>query len=194
MKYNSILKASNQPPSIRSISFHPKGISSVRYFDLTIDEIYSRGRRMAVTKHFKDAFGLIKLKSKINDADADARPFIIPPQPDIELEHLSSAEERQRRRPVINGPASDPSNILERQPNFIPHQITEIPSIMNDFDSHSLRMCKSVLRGITVVELSDIFSLMSLKEESICIPHNNLLPSLEDRVQWRKEQNLIHLS
>jgi len=106
--------------------------------------------------------------------------------------YLTTLEERQQRRPVINGPASDPENALERQPNFIAHETNKISSIINDIDSHPLRICNSILRGIIDIELSDIFSLMSLKEESICIPKNNTLPSLEDRVKWRKNQSLVH--
>ena len=180
----SILKTLPQSP-VKTVAFVKDGVTSCRYFDLISDEMYARGRRMAVTRKFESVFGLIPTtKSKIREASKEeAVPFDVPPEPET------------------IPPCEDPSNNLERQ-NAIPYgQIvyTNQPMIIlpaSDFDPHSIKICNLVLKGICEMNYNDIASLMSLEEETMyaprpqkCIPEN-----LEDRVAWRRLQNLVHLS
>ena len=181
----SILK---NPTQKRSVSFDENGVTSCRYFDLISDEMYARGRRMKVTRHFSSVFGLMPtIKSKIREASKEAAvPFDPPPEPET------------------IPPCEDPGNKLERQ-NANPYSMLYDNTLTNqlmmilpssDFDPHSLRICELVLKEICEMNYNDITALMSLKEESMnaprarkCIPEN-----LEDRVAWRRMQNLVHLS
>ena len=182
----SILKKS----AGRSISFDPNGVTSCRYFDLISDEMYARGRRMKVTRHFKNVFGLLPTtRSKVREAcKEEAVPFENPPEPET------------------SPPCEDPANNLERQ-NADPFDMLYDPTIItanqpililpaSDFDPHSIKICALVLKDICEINYNDIRALMSLKEEPMnlprpqkCIPDN-----LEDCVAWRKLQNLVHLS
>jgi hypothetical protein len=145
-----------------SISFDTNGITACCYFDLISDEMYARGRRMKVTKHFANVFGLLPTTtSKIREASkGEAVPFNIPPEPES------------------IPPCEDPVNFLARQ-NANPFDMLYDPTIItanqpmiilpaSDFDPHSIQICDLVLK---------------------CIPEN-----LEDRVAWRRLQNLVHLS
>ena len=184
----SILKTPNQicPLAPRKVMFGNDGVTSCRYFDLISDEMYARGRRIKVTRHFKSVFGLLPTtKSKVREASKeDAVPFDVPPEP----EYIPPCEE--------------PSNKLERQ-NAIPYEkmisVNQSMIILpaSDFDPHSIRICELVLKGICEINYNDIAALMSLREGTIVndprsqkrIPEN-----LEDLPQWRRLQNLVHLS
>jgi len=181
----SILKTSRG-----SVSFDPNGVTACRYFDLISDEMYARGRRMKVTQHFENVFGLLPTtRSKIREASKEeAVPFENPPEPET------------------IPPCEDPSNSLERQ-YAIPFEIlydqtvitTNQPILIlpaSDFDPHSIKICELVLKDICEMNYNDIASLMSLKEETMDAPRpkKSMPENLEDRVNWRRLQNLVHLS
>ena len=187
----SILKTAR-----RSVSFDPNGVTACRYFDLISDEMYARGRRMKVTKQFKDVFGLFPtIRSKIREASKEeAVPFENPPEP----ETIPPSE--------TIPPCEDPSNSLERQ-YAIPFEMlydqtvitTNQPILIlpaSDFDPHSIKRCELVLKDICEMNYNDIASLMSLKEETMDAPRpkKSMPENLEDRVNWRRLQNLVHLS
>ena len=185
----SILKTSTGKAS-QSISFDPNGVTACRYFDLISDEMYARGRRMKITRHFKDVFGLLPtIKSKIREASKEeAVPFEIPPEPETII------------------PCEDPSNSLERQnanafemlydPNVITANQPMIILPASDFDPHSIKRCELVLKDICEMNYTDIAALMSLEDESMNAPRpqKSMPQNLEDRVAWRRLQNIVHLS
>jgi len=145
---------------------------------------------MKITKHFANVFGLLPTtSSKIREASKEvAVPFNIPPEPET------------------IPPCEDPSNNLARQ-NANPFEMLYDPTIItanqpmiilpaSDFDPHSIKICDLVLKDICEMNYNDIAALMSLNEEPMnaprpqkCMPEN-----LEDRVAWRRLQNLVHLS
>ena len=183
----SILKT---PAQKRSVSFDENGVTSCRYFDLTSDEIYARGRRMKITKHFRDVFGLLPTTtSKIREASKEeAVPFDPPPEPEtiIPCENPGNKLERQNANPFDT--LYDHTVITANQPIMI------LPAY--NFEIDTIRICELVLKDICEMNYNDIVALMSLKEEPADAQRsqNHIPKNLEDRVVWRRMRNIVHLS